>query len=92
VVKERDWARSLLAAEVDGGVITADELDAFVGTRKDRKHFVKSQPHHRRAKHVLEATGDLADEIAEAYAVDTSDVDHARAEIARVRGTAVVSA
>lgn len=31
-------------------------------------------------------------EIAEAYAVDTPEVDHARAEIARVRGTAVVSA
>jgi RsiW-degrading membrane proteinase PrsW (M82 family) len=85
VVKERDWARSLLAAEVDRGVISADELDAAVGTRKHRKHFVKTQPDHRRAKHVLEATNDLADEIAEAYAVDTPDVEHARAEIARLR-------
>ena len=64
VVKERDWARALLAAEVDRGVITADELDAAVGSRKVRKHFVKSQPHHRQTKHVLEATNDLADEIA----------------------------
>jgi hypothetical protein len=86
VVKERDWARALLAPEVDRGVITADELDAAVGPRKVRKHFVRSQPNHRRAKHVLEATGDLADEIASAYAVDTPDVEHARAEIARVRG------
>jgi RsiW-degrading membrane proteinase PrsW (M82 family) len=86
VVKERTWARALLAAEVDRGVITAEELDAAVGSRKERKHFVKSQPNHRSTKHVLEATGDLADEIAVAYANDTPDVEHARAEIARLRG------
>jgi protease PrsW len=86
VVKERDWAHGLLAAEVDRGVLTADELDAAVGSRKNRKHFVKSQPHHRPAKHVLEATRDLADEIAKGYGLDTPGVDHARAEIARLRG------
>jgi RsiW-degrading membrane proteinase PrsW (M82 family) len=86
VVKERAWARALLAPEVDRGTITSAELDAFAGTRKVRKHFVKSQPHHRRTKHVLEATGDLADEIARANAADTSNVEHARAEVARVRG------
>jgi RsiW-degrading membrane proteinase PrsW (M82 family) len=86
VAKERDWARTLLAPEVDRGVITADELDASVGPRKQRKHFVRAQPDHRRAKHVLEATRDLADEIAAAHAVDTPEVEHARAEISRVRG------
>ena len=86
VVKERTWARALLAAEVDRGVITAGELDAAVGSRKERKHFVKSQPNHRSTKHVLEATNDLADEIAAAYANDTPEVEHARAEIARLRG------
>ncbi len=86
VVKERTWARALLAAEVDRGVITAGELDAAVGSRKERKHFVKSQPNHRSTKHVLEATNDLADEIASAYANDTPEVEHARAEIARLRG------
>jgi RsiW-degrading membrane proteinase PrsW (M82 family) len=86
VVKERTWARSLLADEVDRGVITADELDAAVGSRKVRKHFVRSQPKRRRAKHVLEATNDLADEIASAYALDAPKVEHARAEIARLRG------
>jgi RsiW-degrading membrane proteinase PrsW (M82 family) len=86
VAKERSWARSLLAGEVDRGVITADELDAAVGPRKVRRHFVRSQPNHRRSKHVLEATRDLADEIASAYALDTPKVEHARAEIARVRG------
>lgn len=86
VVKERSWARALLAPEVDRGTITAEELDAAVGPRKARKHFVKSQPHHRQTKHVLEATGDLADEIASGYAVDTPGVEHARSEIARLRG------
>ncbi|HYN35006.1 MAG TPA: PrsW family intramembrane metalloprotease [Ilumatobacteraceae bacterium] len=86
VVKERDWARALLAAEVDRGVITAGELDAAVGSRKERKHFVKSQPNHRSTKHVLEATTDLADEIATAYANETPEVEQARAEIARLRG------
>jgi RsiW-degrading membrane proteinase PrsW (M82 family) len=86
VVKEREWARALLADEVNRGVITADELEAAVARRKDRKHFVKSQPNHRSTKHVLEATGDLADEIAEGYGVDTPGVEQARAEIARLRG------
>jgi len=44
------------------------------------------QPDRRRTKHVLEATNELADEIAEAYGTDTPAVEHARAEIARVRG------
>ena len=86
VAKERAWARALLVPEVDRGTITAEELGAVVGSRKDRKHFVKSQPNHRSAKHVLEATSDLADEIANGYALDTPEVEHARAEIARVRG------
>ncbi|MGZ8743774.1 MAG: PrsW family intramembrane metalloprotease [Nocardioides sp.] len=86
VLKERTWARALLADEVARGFITADELDAAVGSRKDRKRFVKSQPNRRRTKHVLEATNDLADEIAHAYAHDTPQVEHARTEIARLRG------
>ncbi|MGZ5401227.1 MAG: PrsW family glutamic-type intramembrane protease, partial [Nocardioides sp.] len=86
VAKERTWARSLLAAEVDRGVITPDELHAAVASRRDRKRFVRSQPSRRRAKHVLEATNDLAGEIANAYANDTPKVEHARAEIARLRG------
>jgi protease PrsW len=86
VVKEREWARALLADEVSRGVITADELEAAVARRKDRKHFVKSQPDQRSTKNVLEATTDLADEIAEGYGVDTPGVEHARAEIARLRG------
>jgi protease PrsW len=86
VVKEREWARMLLAAEVDRGFITTDELDAAVGSRKVRRRFVKSQPSHRRAKHILAATTDLADEIASSYAHDTPQVEHSRAEIVRLRG------
>lgn len=86
VARERDWARALLAPEVEIGAITAAELDAYAGTRKDRKHFVKAEKGRRRPKHVLEGVGDLADEIAEGYGVDTEDVVLARQEIARVRG------
>lgn len=86
VATEREWARVLLAPEVDRGTITADELEAAIGSRKVRKHFVKAQPHHRRTKHVLEATGDLADEIARSNALDTPGVEHARSEIDRLRG------
>ena len=86
VARERDWARALMAPEVELGAITAAELDAYAGTRKDRKNFVKAEKGRRRPKHVLEGVGDLADEIAQAYGVDTDDVVHARQEIARVRG------
>jgi RsiW-degrading membrane proteinase PrsW (M82 family) len=86
VVKERAWARALLTPEVERGVITPEELDAAIGSRKERKHYVKSRPHHRRTKHVLEAVGDLADEIARGSATETPGVGHARAEIARLRG------
>ena len=88
IVRERDWARSLLAAEVDRAVITAKELDAAVGSRKVRRRFVKAQPSRRQTKHVLAAIADLADEIARADACDTPQVEHARAEIARLRGRA----
>jgi protease PrsW len=86
VVKEQAWARAILTPEVELGVITADEMDAAVGRRKARKHFIKSSGSGRRAtKHVLEGTMDLADALAEAGGDDSSDVVHARSEIERLR-------
>jgi protease PrsW len=85
VRRERDWARVLLAPEVDSGVISASELDAAIGRRKDRRHFIKAQPHHRPARHVLEATMDLADAIAGSNGMQSPTVDHKRSEIARLR-------
>jgi hypothetical protein len=85
VVRERDWARGLLAPEVGLGVISTDELEAAVGGRKVRKSFVKSQPHHRRTKHVLEGVVDLVEGIVDADGIDTDEVVHARQEIGRLR-------
>ena len=91
-VQEREWARVLLADEVRLGVISDDELEAAIGTRKQRKHYVKSQPHHRQTKHVLEGIMDLADAIAASDGLDSPSVDRARSEIARLRGVAPVPA
>jgi hypothetical protein len=85
VRRERDWARVLLAPEVDRGVISASELDAAIGRRKDRRHFIKAQPHHRSARHVLEATMDLADAVTGSNGIQSPAVDHTRSEVARLR-------
>jgi RsiW-degrading membrane proteinase PrsW (M82 family) len=93
VPTERAWARAVLTPEVDLGVISGAEMEAAIGRRKDRKHFVKSQGDHRRAtKHVLEGTMDLADAVAASGGEDSPEVLHARAEIARLRGAALATA
>lgn len=84
---ERRWAHAILAPEAGSGVISAAELKAATGTRRDRRRFLKS--HHRRqrraAKHVLAAARDLGVTIGREGAHETSDVEHARAEVARLR-------
>jgi protease PrsW len=92
VPTERAWARAVLTPEVDGGVITADEMEAAIGRRKDRKHYIKSQPHHRATKHVLEGAMDLADAIAASGGEESPEIEHARSEIARLRGVAPATA
>jgi RsiW-degrading membrane proteinase PrsW (M82 family) len=87
---ERGWARDLLAPETANGVITADELDALAGTHRDRRQYIKAQHgHHERtiAKHVMAAGRDLCTAIAESGGQNTPDLDHARAEITRLRNT-----
>ena len=85
VKRDRSWAHELLAPEVARGTITTGELDAAVGPRKQRKHFLKSQTSHRSAKHVLEAVTDLADTISDGDGCETPEIAHARREIARLR-------
>lgn len=85
---EQQQMRDVLEPEVRAGVISGEELDALVSRRKPRKELIDSagdRDEKRRREHVLEATRDLADEIAAARGADTDDVEHARAEIARVR-------
>jgi hypothetical protein len=88
VSTEQQWMHDILEPEVARGVITEDELTATAGSHKVRRHYIKSHKGHhaeRAAKHVVEAIHELADEIAVSNGVDTPDVDHARAEIARLR-------
>ena len=91
VTPERRYMRDVMAPEVASGVITQAELDALTGTRKDRKAYHKSgSGHHerKRAKHVLEASFDLADAIADSRGLDTPKVEFTRSEIVRLRQSA----
>jgi RsiW-degrading membrane proteinase PrsW (M82 family) len=93
VPKERAWARAVLVPEVELGVISAAEMDAAIGRRKDRKRYIKSQGDaHRATKHVLEGAMDLADAVAASRGEETPDVERARSEIARLRGGTLVTA
>jgi protease PrsW len=84
---ERDWMRELLAPEVVRGVVTPAELDALAGTRSTYRSYIRTQPHPRTAKRVLEAEKDLAHQIARDDGAETAAVDQARATVAHARGT-----
>jgi RsiW-degrading membrane proteinase PrsW (M82 family) len=86
--REHGWMRDILAPEVTNGTLTAAELDAAAGRRRDRKAAIKRRPEgmgRRREKHVLRATRDLAQDLAEAGGDDSPAVLHSRAEIGRLR-------
>ena len=88
--RERIWMRDLMAPELGGRDHAALELDALSGRRKERKAYIKAGKgyrNHRVARHVLHAATDLAEEIARAGGADNDRVLHARAELARVRGS-----
>ncbi|MFC4603578.1 PrsW family intramembrane metalloprotease [Rhodococcus kronopolitis] len=87
-VPERAWVRAILTPEVDRGVLTGPELAAVSGTGRERKAFVKAAGDHagrRRARHVLTAAGELAEQIAEDGGRETPATDFARSEVARLR-------
>jgi hypothetical protein len=88
VVTERRWMRALLEPEVALGVLTEADVDAVVGTRKERKAYVKAHDGHHghvQAKRTLHAAGDLAEQLAEDGGADTDQVRFARSEVHRVR-------
>lgn len=84
--QERVWIRMLLQPESDAGVIDPALLAAVSGLRKDRKAFRKLVHSRSRTRHLLDATADLARELARAQGSETSEVAHARAELLRLRG------
>lgn len=88
VVTERRWMRALLEPEVVLGVLTEADVDAVVGSRKQRKAYLKAGDGHHahvQAKRVIQAAGDLAEQLAEYGGADTEQVRFARAEVHRVR-------
>jgi RsiW-degrading membrane proteinase PrsW (M82 family) len=92
VPQEQAWLRAILAPETETGLLTEAEVTAAAGGWRTRRHYRKAQPGHRekrRAKHVLTAANDLAEQLAEAGGHETEDVAHARAEITRLRASPV---
>jgi protease PrsW len=88
VRRERDFLRDVMTPEEARNVLTAAELDAMAGNRKARKRYRKTSPNRRerkRARYVLNAAYDLADELAGARGADTDRVRFARAEVSRIR-------
>jgi RsiW-degrading membrane proteinase PrsW (M82 family) len=88
VVTERRWMRAVLEPEVALDVLTDADVDAVVGTRKQRKAYVKEgdgHRTHRRAKRVLHAAEDLAEQLVADGGADTDAVRFSRAEVRRVR-------
>ena len=89
VLTERRWALAVLQPEVDSGVATQAEVDAFVGTRKHRKAYLRSATGHRGrtgTKHVMEAVPDLLTELCRSGGETTPRVTRARDEVTRVPG------
>lgn len=83
--QERAWMRELLGPEVESGVVDPALLDAVSGLRKDRKKYRKHLHSRSKARHRIEAAGDLAQEIARAGGAESAGVAHARAELVRVQ-------
>ena len=82
---ERSWTRDLLGPEVEIGVINPELLAAVSGLRRDRRAYRKWLHSRRRARHLIEAASDLAQQIAAAGGAETPMVQHARSEVVRLR-------
>jgi protease PrsW len=85
--REHQFVRDILAPEVRAGTLTGEELEAVLD-RKARRASRKSAPDHRTRKarkHLRRAILDLTHDVAEAKGASSEPVEHARAEVARLR-------
>ncbi|GAB3074992.1 PrsW family intramembrane metalloprotease [Micromonospora schwarzwaldensis] len=85
VPQEQAWLRAILAPETASGLLTEDEVTAAAGGWLTRRRYRKAQHGHGervRAKHLLTAANDLAQELA---GRDEAGIEHARSEITRLR-------
>mgnify|MGYP001076739384 CR=1 FL=1 len=83
--REQAWMRDLLRPEVERGIISEAELVAVSGRFRARRHHLRQAEHRRAEKHVLHAIADFAGELARGRGRETDRIDHARAEILRLR-------
>lgn len=87
--RERRFMRDVLAPELTNGTITEPELHAVTGHRRDRRAALRrssrGKTSRHREKHLLRAIRDLAQDLSRSGGDDSPDVEHSRAEIARLR-------
>lgn len=82
---ERSFMRAVLAPEVAAGTVTAAEADAMAGHHRDRIAFLRAGDDgtsRRQRVLVLRAVGDLVQDLCRG---DADHIDHARAEVTRIR-------
>ena len=88
--RERAFLHDVLAPELTNATITEAELRAVTGHRRERRSALRRSTRGRtsrhREKHVLRAIRDLAQDLSRSGGQDSPDVEHSRAEIARLRG------
>lgn len=87
--KEHQFVRDILAPEVASGVLEQSELDAITN-RKARRQFVRAGHGRRERRHrkgLLRAAMDLCQGLSAAKGSSSAEVEHARAEILRLRTT-----
>lgn len=87
VQPEKDDLRVVLAPEVAAGLVMPDEVEAVVGTRKDRRRFVKRtkpRAERRQRRALLTSIHDLAEALP--HRDDLEHISFSRREIARLRG------
>jgi RsiW-degrading membrane proteinase PrsW (M82 family) len=92
--REHQFVRDILAPETEAGTVSVDELDAVLDKRA-RRRARRTAP-DRRARsaraHLRRTILDLTHAVAEAQGRDTPEVEHARAEVARLRAAAYPTA
>jgi protease PrsW len=86
--RERGFMRAIMAPEVRTGTITDAELDGLAGDRAQRRAALRQRTPgtgRHREKHILHAARDLAADLARSGGAEGPEVEHSRAEIARLR-------
>ena len=93
--QSRSWVGTLLAEDTARGTVTEDELAYLTGTLRERRKYIRSikrsegKAAAKQAEWVLTAQNELAAAIAATEDPHSPEAEDARAEVARLRTTAV---